>query len=371
MDVITTHVNADFDCLGAMIAARRLYPDALLVFPGSQERGLRDFLLHSTLYIYNFKRLKDIDLTQITRLILVDVRQASLIGPFAEVARDPQVELHIYDHHLAEEDSLKGDLQWIEDVGATTTLMARLFAERGIIPTADEATMMMLGLYEDTGNLLFGSTCAEDFTAARFLLEHGASLDTVADFLVREMTPEQVDLLNRLLKSCRRIRIHGIDIAIAQASLDTYVPDIASLAHKLKDIENLSVLIVAVRMDDRVFLVARSRLPEVDVGELLQQFGGGGHAFAASATVRDLPLVQLLDQLENRLGEHLVSCVTAADLMSAPVKSLSRSSSTRQASELLTRFNFNAARFWTEPGWSELSRDNWLKKPCITRWERW
>lgn len=343
MEVITTHLNADFDCLGAMIAARRLYPEAVLVFPGSQERGLRDYLLHSTLYAYNFKRLKEIDLGLINRLILVDVRQASRIGPFAAVALDPQVELHIYDHHLSEEGSLKGDFERIEAVGATTTIMARIFVERGITPTPDEATMMMLGLYEDTGSLLFGSTCAEDFTAARYLLEHGASLDTVADFLVREMTSEQVDLLNRLLKSCRRILVHGVEIAIAQASLDYYVTDLAALAHKLKDIENLSVLIVAVRMDDRVFLVARSRLHEVDVGELLQEFGGGGHPFAASATVRDLPLVQLLDLLENRLVDLVIPHITAGDLMSAPVKSMAISSTTRQASELLTRFNFNAA----------------------------
>ncbi len=343
MDVITTHLNADFDCLGAMIAARRLYPEAVLVFPGSQERGLRDFLLHSTLYAYNFKRLKEIDLRQIRRLILVDVRQASRIGPFAAVARDPQVELHIYDHHLSAEESLKGSFERIEAVGATTTVMARIFIERGIVPTPDEATMMMLGLYEDTGNLLFGSTSAEDFTAARFLLVHGASLATVADFLVREMTPEQVDLLDSLLKSCRRILVQGLEIGIAQASLDYYVTDIASLAHKIIDIENLSVLIVAVRMDDRVFLVARSRLPEVDVGELFRTFGGGGHPFAASATVRDLPLEQLLDQLEEGLRGQIAPKMTAVSLMSAPVKSLPLTATIRQAGELLTRFNFNAA----------------------------
>jgi len=343
MEVITTHLNADFDCLGAMIAAHRLYPEAALVFPGSQERGLRDFLLHSTLYAYNFKRLKDIDLSQIRRLILVDVRQASRIGPFAAIACDPQVDLHIYDHHLSEEESLKGSFERIEAVGSTTTVMVRIFVERGINPTPDEATMMMLGLYEDTGNLLFGSTCAEDFSAARFLLEHGASLDTVADFLVRELTPEQVDLLNSLLKSCRRILVQGIEIAIAQASLNYYVPDIAALAHKIKDIENLSVLIVAVRMDDRVFLVARSRLPEVDVGELLQTFGGGGHPFAASATVRDLPLEQLLDQLEIGIRAQILPRMTAGSLMSTPVKALPITTTISQARELLTRYNYNAA----------------------------
>ena len=45
-EVITTHLNADFDALASMIAAKKLYPRATLVFPGSQERNLRNFFLH-------------------------------------------------------------------------------------------------------------------------------------------------------------------------------------------------------------------------------------------------------------------------------------------------------------------------------------
>ena len=51
MDVITTHVNADFDAVASMLAAKKLYPDATLAFPGSQEKGLRDFFLQSTFYM--------------------------------------------------------------------------------------------------------------------------------------------------------------------------------------------------------------------------------------------------------------------------------------------------------------------------------
>ena len=40
--VITTHVNADFDALASMLAAQKLYPDALVVFPGSQEKNLKN-----------------------------------------------------------------------------------------------------------------------------------------------------------------------------------------------------------------------------------------------------------------------------------------------------------------------------------------
>ncbi len=325
-----------------MIAAKRLYPDAVLVFSGGQERGLRDFLLQSTLYAYGVKRIRDIDLSEVSRLILVDVRSAARIGQFAEILQNPDLQIHIYDHHPVDEHTIKGDVEFIQDVGATTTILAQLFIERGISPSSEEATMMMLGLYEDTGHLLFSGTTPADFQAAAFLLQSGANLNTVADFLVREMTSEQVGLLNELLTSCRKIIVNGVEIAIAYATIDDYIGDISSLAHKLKDIENLNVLIIAVRMNDRTFLVGRSRLSEVHVGELFQAFGGGGHAFAASATVRDLTLPQVLDQIEKLLPKYVRSQCRAQDLMSAPVKTLPVNSTVGAARELMTRFNFNA-----------------------------
>ena len=342
MDVIATHINADFDCLGSMIAAKRLYPEAVLVFPGGQEKGLRDFLLQSTLYAYDIKRVRDIDLSRITRLVLVDVRSSQRIGPLAEVAARPGLELHIYDHHPADDTTLRGSYERIEQVGATTTILTRIFVEKGLKPTPEEATMMMLGLYEDTGYLLFPGTTSEDFRAAAFLLDNGANLNAVADFLVREMTPGQVELLNALLKSCQTEEINGVDIALAHASTEEHVGDISSLVHKLREIENLDALIVAVRMEDRIFLVGRSRLPELHVGELFQELGGGGHATAASATVRDKTLVQLLDELERLLPRHVRSKVVARALMSTPVKTLNLSATITEARDLMGRFNFNA-----------------------------
>jgi len=95
MDVITTHINADFDSLASMVAAKKLYPDAVLVFPGSQERSLRDFFIHSTLYAFDVERIKNIDLQEVKRLILVDTRQTSRIGKFSELLNKPDLEIHI------------------------------------------------------------------------------------------------------------------------------------------------------------------------------------------------------------------------------------------------------------------------------------
>ena len=131
MEVISTHINADFDAMGSMIAAKKLYPEAILVFPGSQERTLREYFIKSTVYIYGFKRLRDIDVNEVTRLILVDTRQSSRIGKFVDILNKPGMEVHVYDHHPDSEEDIKADISVVRPVGSTVTLMTRLLRERG------------------------------------------------------------------------------------------------------------------------------------------------------------------------------------------------------------------------------------------------
>ena len=75
MDVITTHINADFDGLASMMAAGKLYPGAALVFSGSQERRVRDFLSQEIRNLYDFKTVKQINPAAVSRIIVVDTRQ--------------------------------------------------------------------------------------------------------------------------------------------------------------------------------------------------------------------------------------------------------------------------------------------------------
>ncbi len=343
MDVITSHENADFDCLGAMIAAKRIYPDAELVFSGARERNLREFFVKSTVYAYDFKKIREIDLETIERLILVDVRQADRIGPFEAVARREGVEVHIYDHHPGGAGNLSGQLEVIEPVGSSVTVFCHIFMEREIAPTPDEATIMMLGLYEDTGSLQFNSTSEKDFEAAAFLLRQGANLNVVSDFLTQELTSSQVGLLNELLENRQTLNANGVDVVLTQASIDHYVGDLAMLAHKLKDMENYNALLITVRMGDRVFLVGRSRIPEVDVGAILREFGGGGHEYAASGTVKELPLAEVVEQLRVVIQRRVRPLDSARQLMSYPVKTLQAQTTVDAARVFLTRYNINAA----------------------------
>jgi tRNA nucleotidyltransferase (CCA-adding enzyme) len=341
IEVVTTHLSTDFDGLSSMMAAKKLYPEAWLVFPGSQEQNLRNFFLQSTVYLYDFKKIKQVPLERVKRLILVDTRQPDRIGRFSEILNQPGLEIHIYDHHPAAENDIKGTVEYVRPVGATMTLMTQFLKEKNIALTPDEATLMALGIYEDTGSFTFASTTAEDFQAAAYLLQQGANLNLISDMLTRELTAEQISLLNQLLESATKHRINNVDIVLAKATSDTYVGDFAVLVHKMMEMENLHCLFALARMEDRVYLVARSRLREINVGEILSVFGGGGHAFAASATIKNQTLVQVEDTLITLLKNRINPQRKAKDLMTFPVKSIDPRETIEHANELLTRYNIN------------------------------
>jgi tRNA nucleotidyltransferase (CCA-adding enzyme) len=110
----------------------------------------------------------------------------------------------------------------------------------------------------------------------------------------------------------------------------------------MRDMENLQVLFLAVSMGNRVYLVGRSRVREVDVGAVLREFGGGGHATAASAAVRELTLIQVLARLEDVLKSKVQLRRLARDIMSQPVKTVSALQNIMAARDLLNRYNLNA-----------------------------
>ena len=348
LTVITTHINADFDAVASMLAAQKLYPHSVVIFPGSQEKNLRNFFVNSMAYLFTMADIKDIDAAEIKRLVLVDTRQPHRIGRLSELLKSPGLEVHAYDHHPSKANDVKADLEHVRITGATVTILTEIIAEKKIDISPDEATVMCLGIYEDTGSFTFSSTTEADFRAAAFLLSKGANLNIVSSLISREISPEQVGLLNDMIQGATRYSITGIEVLVTSVSRDAYVPDFAFLVQKLVKMENLDAIFAIARMEDKVYVVARSRITEVDAGSLLEKLGGGGHPYAAAATIKNRTLTQVEHQLVDLLYQNIRSRRLARDLMSAPPICVSIDTTCRNASEMLTRYNINALLV-TEP----------------------
>lgn len=340
--LITAHANADFDALAAMVAAGKLYPGSVLVFPGSQERTLRNFFIESATYMFNFRQARDIDPESVETLVIVDTRQHSRVPHVHNVLARDGVTVHLWDHHPDTGEDLPAAFSRVLPWGSTTAIIVAEIRERGLTLSGDEATMLGLGIFEDTGSFTFASTTEHDFSAAGWLKTQGMDLNAIAELIARDLTSEQVGILNALLESATTHDINGTLVTIAEASVETYMGDFALLAHKMMDMENIKVLFALCRMGDRVQVVARSRLAEVDVAQVCTSLGGGGHPYAASASVKDKTLQQVRDELFALLFSAVNPQMRVRDLMSSPVVGVDDDRSIADAEETMTRYGLKA-----------------------------
>jgi len=341
--VITTHINADYDAIASMLAAHKLYEDSCVIFPGSEEKSLKGFFVHSMAYMFNMADINTLDMSKIKRLVLVDTKRADRIGRLSELIGRDDVEIHIYDHHPKKADDIRGDYEVIRLTGSAVTIISEIIKDRQIDISPDEATVMCLGIYEDTGSFTFSSTTEQDFLAAAFFVSKGANLNIISSLIDREINPQQVSLLNEMIQSATRHDIKGVEVVISSITTGEYVPDISLLVSKMVKMENINTIFVLARMENKIFIIARSRMPDVNAGEILSCFGGGGHSYAASATIKEKTLAQTEQKLLEILYSHIIRPGRLAkDIMSSPPITTSPEILCKDAGSLLTRYNVNA-----------------------------
>ncbi|MFZ5997276.1 MAG: CBS domain-containing protein [Nitrospirota bacterium] len=339
MDVITSHINADFDALASAMAAKKLYPDAVIVLPGSMERRVRDFI--DAFQPFEIRKVKDILLNKVERLIIVDTKHPDRIGSFKELLGKPEVKVHIYDHHPVTKGDIRGEVEVFDVAGAQSTIFTEIIQNKGIPITPLEATILCLGIYEETGSLIFTSTTPRDLMAAAYLVKKGANLNIVSDFLKEEMSREEISLLNELVQSLREVVIQGVRVRIGKGKMEG-VGDVSHLAHQIMEMEDTDAVVLLIAMADKIVMIARSKAPELDVSQVLADFGGGGHHTAASATIKDMPFEIVEENLLASLKKHTRPVKLVKDIMTTPVITVQWSSTIREAERVMTRYGINA-----------------------------
>ena len=335
--VIATHGNTDFDAFASMLAARRLYPDAVVCLSGSLNRNVREFSrLHADeLGLVEASRL---ELDAIRRLIVVETIHASRLNELEPVALDPDVEKVVFDHHAGSEvpDWVPQTSAVVSEDGALTTTLVGILAERELPVSEVEATAFALGIHEDTGSLTYLSATQRDAEALGWCLRHGARQDLIATYLHTPLGDSERELLSALLDRLESVDAAGIEVLVAALEWPTHVDGISNLAHKIVDLTDCRALVVLVETDERVFAVVRSRTPELDAATLARALGGGGHAQAASAVHRG-NLRDARARLEEGLRATAVP-VTAGEVMSKPVRTVGPDDTVAHAMVMCQRY---------------------------------
>jgi tRNA nucleotidyltransferase (CCA-adding enzyme) len=332
MHIITTHTNADFDAVASLLGAWHLYPDATPVLPPTLNRNVRDFI---TLYESElpFLHQNELDRKSIDQVTLVDTQYLYKIKNLKA-----NVKLHIIDHHELHQPLPPEATLTLTDTGATVTLLVEQICDLAKRLSPIEATLMLLGIYEDTGSLTYISTTPRDLQAAAWLLTKGARLDIVRDYLNYAMNDEQKALYDRLSENLETHTIQGHAVTIGSARVNHYVEEISGIASRIRDLYQPEALFILVEMADHVQVVARSVTDAINVGHIAEFFEGGGHARAAAALIKDKKLEPVKKELLRLLHLEVQPALTVAKIMSKGARILAPTDTVQYTAEMMDRY---------------------------------
>ncbi len=331
--VILTHERTDFDAAASVLAMYKLDPQAKPVLPGRIRQDVQQFL---TLYGGQLPFLQHKDIRgPIAQVIVVDTQTFSRVKGIKK-----NTPVTIYDHHELEPDN---PAHWdvsIEKIGANVSWIVEMLREADVKITSVEATLMLLGIYTDTGSLQYGSTTPRDVYAAGWLLEQGALLDVVRNYLNTPFDENQRHLYDQLQHAAGIVVVGGYNILFSEAVAQEDGIEMARLAQRLSELYDPAAVIILVQFSGHVQLVARSTVDAVNVDTICEDFGGGGHPRAAAARLTGYDLNQAYDQVLAATQEHITPALTVADLMSHGVRTFPPDIRADQAADYMSRHGY-------------------------------
>ena len=337
MTVILTHENCDFDALAASVAAAKLYPGSFIIMPGSLQPNVRSFV---NLYrdILPLKKIHEVEAAETNTIIVVDTNRKERLGRSVSLLEQAE-EITVYDHHPGDV-NIGANGVFIEQVGATTTILLEKIKEKQVELTEFEATLFALGIYEDTGCLTYDISTARDARILAFLWERGINLKLVQEHLRASLNEAQKNVLEKLISNSELFELNQRRVLISTAEFDHYIAGAAVLIQMLNELENAALTVVIIKMSESIYLAARSGERDLDLLELLAPFDVKGYPSTVSAIVKGTETHDLKKKIIELLSYYLPPVLNAVKAASKPVFTVSSEKSLTEADAVLNRNGF-------------------------------
>jgi nanoRNase/pAp phosphatase (c-di-AMP/oligoRNAs hydrolase) len=370
--IAVTHKNMDFDALASLTAAVLLVPDARPLLPKTINPNVKAFLsLHKDVFPWMGAAKGSLD--EVKRLVVVDTAAWERLQDVNVLKQRDDLDILIWDHHPQPPTI---NASWIcqESVGANITLMLRNIVSQAIELSPIQATLFLAGLYEDTGQLLFPSTTAEDARAAAFLLDAGGDLNIISRFLRPAYGEKQKNVLFEMLKSARREKVNGHSISISRLPIDGHVHSLALVVGMYREIMNVDAAFGIFCLNDsqKCMVIGRSDTDDLNMGDIMRSIGGGGHPGAGSAMLREVNPEAVAEMISELVAGNKIASVQISDLMSFPVHSVHGNATMAEVARVLREKGYTGlpvledntlAGIISRRDFVKLRRESQMKKP--------
>jgi phosphoesterase RecJ-like protein len=309
--VLTTHANPDGDALGsecALAGALRAMGKTVSVINCDPVPDNLSWLNRDGLFQTYDSVVHDAVIAAAGAIIVVDLNDVSRVRQMASPVRANAAYTMVVDHHLEPRAFADGYLL-DQQACATAEILYTLF-EDWVGIGADIAAGLYTGIMTDTGSFRFERTTPRVHRIAARLLEAGVDPALVYRRVYDEYPAGRSVLLGRVLAGMQTVcggkatilRVAQRDLAETGCTLQ----DLDSLVNYGLGIRGVEATVMLTELPGAVKLNFRSR-GSTSVHALANSFGGGGHRFAAGATVEGATV----DEVHARLLAALPAVVGA------------------------------------------------------------
>ncbi len=291
--VIVTHARVDADAVGSAIGMAALCLESG-VKPAAVRAG--DFRVPPGLrFLEGSSQLADdsVDpLAQADLVIFVDCADAGRAGQVSTILAEREFAYRSIniDHHVT--NTRFGDFNVVvPQAAATCEILVGIFEALDLQFAPSTATALLAGTYGDTLGLKTPSTTPQTMRACADLFEAGAYLDLIVDHLFRKKPFSTVHLWGEAQSAAVwRGRLVWSKVTKEMLERSGAAPsETEGLVNFLAGTEGAFAAALIQQADDGWRVSLRSTTGAVNVSELAQHFGGGGHPRAAGCRLEPGP----------------------------------------------------------------------------------
>ncbi|WP_293445834.1 CBS domain-containing protein [Persephonella sp.] len=336
MQVIFISEGADLDALSTAFGITLIDPKAKILLPGAVSSSFRLAMKRFESKLKG-KLIKINELKKINVLYLADTNNYKNASKKLSDFIDENTKIIIYDHHPIRSKLPKKVEKHIKKTGSASTIVVYQLKKNKIHISPEDATILILGIYEDTGSFTYNTTTEKDLRAAAYLLSKGADLETVKNIIEERIDQQQITIIHQLVENLQYFFLKDKKIIFSFAYSDRYIPDISGFLHMIKPLQEADAYFIMINEKGKTSIIARSKKKDIDVGKIMSYLGGGGHFAAASATVKGLTVQEIKNYIESVLLSEAYKKRVISEFMSRDIITVVKDTQIQEIKEELDK----------------------------------
>ena len=299
---LSTHLNPDGDALGselALYSVLKEFGKRVHMFNSDPTPNNYHFLpFHQ--HIKSPAEVRNV-YSNVTPEVLVVLDAGSLSRIGDKLARQLQPTEFVVniDHH--DTASPFGDLNLVEtQASSTSEIIYRLIQSSGLKMGKDRALCLYTGLMFDTGCFRYSNATSVAHRMAADLIEEGVSVDQVYRHVYDTTPKARLHLLRDVLQTLETSADGKIAwLKVTQKTLkqnNSNFNHLEGFVNYIRAIDSVEVAIIASELQNGFTKFSLRSKTWIDVGQICDLYGGGGHQKAAGCLIEE-PMDNALDQL--------------------------------------------------------------------------